>query len=74
MIHDIRIRPEQARALGEWVSVGPGMADVALLADDRMLLAEQGDDRMAWDTGGEPASAEYLDAAPLDKRTTPTGR
>ncbi len=67
MLYDIRTTPEQLQAAAAWVcSTDAGGADVELLADDRMLLVEQGDDRAAWDTGGEPASDEYLDVAPLD--------
>lgn len=66
MLYDIRTSPEQLKKLGEWVQDGTNMADVELVADDRMLLAEQGDSRMAWDLGGEPASDEYLAVAPLD--------
>lgn len=66
MLYDITITAEQVAALAAWVGMdGPDAAAVELLVDDRMLLAEQGDDRMAWDTGGEPASDEYLQAAPL---------
>jgi hypothetical protein len=32
-----------------------------------MLLVYQGDDRAGFDTGGEPASDEYLAVAPLDR-------
>jgi hypothetical protein len=66
MLYDIRTSPEQLKKLGEWVDDGVNMADVELVVDDRMLLAEQGDSRMAWDLGGEPASREYLTHAPLD--------
>lgn len=68
MNYDIRITPEQLHKAAEWATAG--MADVELALDDRMLLAEQGDERMAWDTAGEPATDAYLDAnPPLD----PTG-
>lgn len=66
MLYDIRTTPIQLKKAGEWVSVGENMADVELCADDRMLLAEQGDDRMAWDTDGSEGSEEYLSLAPLD--------
>lgn len=66
MIYDLSISAEQARALGHWVTPGRSMAAVELCADDRMLVAEQGDDRMAWDTDGSPGSDEYLAVAPLD--------
>lgn len=67
MLYDIRITPEQLKAAADW-ALGLHMADVELYADDRMLIAEQGDERMAWDTGGEPASEEYLAICPLDRR------
>lgn len=66
MLYDISTTAEQVAALAAWTHRGPDAAPVELLVDDRMLLAEQGDERMAWDTGGEPASSEYLQAAPLD--------
>lgn len=67
MLYDICVTAEQIAALAAWVGCdGPDAAGVELVVDDRMLLAEQGDDRMAWDTGGEPASDAYLAAAPLD--------
>lgn len=65
MLYDISVTPEQIAAVAAWITLG--MAPVELLVDDRMLVAEQGDDRMAWDTDGSPASAEYLDVAPLDR-------
>jgi hypothetical protein len=72
MLYDIRVTPQQLKQLGEWVEVDIDhpAGDVELVVDDRMLLAEQGDDRMAWDTDGSPASEEYLAAAPLDPRRT----
>lgn len=66
MLYDIRTTPEQLAKLGEWVTTGEGMADVELVVDDSMLLAEQGDERMAWDTDGSLATDEYLAVAPLD--------
>jgi hypothetical protein len=69
MQYDMRLTAESIRALGAWVYHGNDAADVELAVDDRMLVAEQGDERMAWDTDGSPASEEYLAVAPLD----PTG-
>lgn len=67
MNYDVKLTPATILALASWVT--PDMADVELAVDDRMLVAQQGDERMAWDTDGSPASAEYLAVAPLD----PTG-
>lgn len=69
MFYDICTTPAQLKKLGEWVDDGPDAADVELAVDDRMLVAEQGDDRTAWDLGGEEGSEEYIAVAPLD----PTG-
>ena len=66
MLYDINVRPEQIQKLAAWAQVGPDMADVELVVDDSMLLAEQGDERMAWDTDGSEGSEEYLSKAPLD--------
>lgn len=66
-LYDIRCTPETLRAAAAWVEVGDGMADVELLIDDTMLLVTQGDEQNGFDTGGEPASEEYLSAAPLDR-------
>lgn len=68
MLYDIRTTPQQLKKLGEWVQVGDGTADVELVADDSMLLAEQGDERMAWDADKDASegSEEYLSVAPLD--------
>jgi hypothetical protein len=74
MLYDIRITPAQITKLAEWVKTGPDGADVELCADDRMLLAEQGDDRMAWDTDGSPASEDYLAVAPLNPARGGGGR
>lgn len=63
----IKLTTWALRAAADWVMDGPDMADVYLLVDDRMLLVEQGDDRAGFDTGGEPASEEYLAVAPLDR-------
>jgi len=63
----ICITPEQLAAAASWAQPGDDMADVYLLTDDRMLLITQGDDRAAFDTGGEPGSDEYLRVAPLDR-------
>lgn len=73
MLFDIKISAEQAKALGGWVAVGGEgeLAYVELCADDRMLLAQQGDDRAAWDISGEEGSEAYLMAAPLDPRYPP---
>lgn len=73
MLHDLRITAEQLHAAGEWVADnrGENFAAVELLADDRMLLISQGDDRAAFDTDGSPGSDEYLAAAPLDRATSP---
>lgn len=64
MLYDVEVTAEQLRAAADWAE--EGQAPVRLLADDRMLLAGQGDERAAWDTGGEEGSEEYLSAAPLD--------
>lgn len=70
MDYDINVRPEQIIKLAAWVTPGEDMRDVELAVDDRMLVAVQGDELMAWDLGGEEASEVYLDAnPPLD----PTG-
>jgi hypothetical protein len=63
----ITVTCEQLTAVAAWAEPGDDMADVFLLVDDRMLLAEQGDDRTAFDTGGEPGSDEYLAVAPLSR-------
>jgi hypothetical protein len=63
----VHLTREALAAAAAWAVPGDGMVGVTLLVDDRMLLVAQGDDRTAFDTGGEPASAEYLDAAPLDR-------
>lgn len=65
MLFDIAITPRQIKALAGWIQDGEHMAEVELAVDDRMLVAEQGDERMAWDTGGEPANESYLAVAPL---------
>ena len=71
MNYDVRVTPHQLKKAAEWCeSEIDQPADVELAVDDRMLVAQQGDDLMAWDTGGEEASEVYLDAnPPLD----PTG-
>lgn len=70
MDYDINTTPEQIKAVAAWCYDGEHPAGVELAVDDRMLVAQQGDDLMAWDTGGEPATDVYLDAnPPLD----PTG-
>jgi hypothetical protein len=66
-LFDLSCTPEQLRAAAAWATLGDDMATVELLVDDRMLLVSQGDDRAAFDTGGEPASEEYLAVAPLDR-------
>jgi hypothetical protein len=63
----MEITPQALQAAAAWARPGEGMADVYLLVDDRMLLVGQGDDRTGFDTGGEPASEEYLAVAPLDR-------
>lgn len=65
--YDLSCSAEQLKAAAAWATAGDDMAAVELLADDRMLLVSQGDDRAAFDTGGEPASEEYLAVAPLDR-------
>lgn len=65
MFYDVRITPEQLKAAAAWAQAGDGMAAVELAADDRMLVAEQGDEINAWDHGGEPGTEEYLAVAPL---------
>lgn len=70
MLYDINITPAAIKALAAWVYDGDDAADVELAVDDRMLVAEQGDEKMAWDTDGSPGSDEYVSLAPLD----PTGR
>ena len=62
----VLITREALAAAAAWAAPGDDMADVTLLIDDRMLLVGQGDDFTGLDTGGEPASAEYLETAPLD--------
>ena len=69
MQYDIRVTPEALKAAADWIVAGENMAEVEIVVDDRMLLVEQGDERNAWDTGGEPASEDYLANAPLDRRT-----
>ena len=68
----ITITAEQLAAAAAWAETGEDMADVTLRADDRMLLVSQGDEYAAFDTGGEPGSEEYLQAAPLDAETPAT--
>lgn len=65
MLFDIAITPRQIKALAGWIQDGELMAEVELAVDDRMLVAQQADEVMAWDTGGEPASETYLAVAPL---------
>jgi hypothetical protein len=65
--YDLQVTPEQVREVADWADTGPDAAPVLLLADDRMLIAYQGDDAFAWDTGGEWASLEYIDVMPLDR-------
>lgn len=65
MLFDIAITPRQIKALAGWIQDGEHMAAVELAVDDCMLVAEQGDEVMAWDTGGEPANETYLAVAPL---------
>lgn len=71
MLYDIKLSPEALKAASEWAvtsfDIGEAPTDVALLVDDRMLIAYQGDERMAWDTDGSPASDEYLAVCPLDR-------
>lgn len=68
MIYDIRITAAQLQESAAWVEGGEGMADVELLADDRMLIVSQGDDRIAFDTNGLVGSEEYQRLMPLDRR------
>lgn len=70
-LFDVRVRPEQLKAAAEWAASGDDAADVLLLVDDRMLVVYQGDDKTAFDTGGEQGSDEYVSLAPLD-REAPT--
>jgi hypothetical protein len=76
MLHDLRITPAQLKAAAEWAmdgfDIGDAPADVQLLADDRMLLVEQGDERAAFDTDGSPGSDEYLAVAPLSRENPGT--
>jgi hypothetical protein len=67
MLHDLSLTPEALRAVAEWAHVGDDAAPVLLLVDDSMLIAEQGDERAAWDFDGSPGSEEYLALAPLDR-------
>jgi hypothetical protein len=64
-MYDVRVTPEALQAAAQWAE--PEMAAVELLVDDRMLIVSQGDERAAFDTGGELASDEYLAVAPLDR-------
>jgi hypothetical protein len=64
---EITLTRSALHAAARWATAGENMADVCLLVDDRMLLVYQGDDRAGFDTGGEPASDEYLAVAPLDR-------
>lgn len=66
-LHDIIITPAQLRKAAEWVDDSADGADIELLVDDRMLVVGQGDDKTAFDTGGEPGSDEYIALAPLDR-------
>lgn len=66
MFYDIRTTPAQIIALARWVHNGSDAAAVELVVDDRMLLAEQADERMAWDTDGSEATARYLTRAPVE--------
>lgn len=68
-LYDISVSAEALKAAAAWATAGEDMAAVELLADDRMLLVTQADDRAGFDTGGEPASDEYLAVAPLDRET-----
>jgi hypothetical protein len=68
--YDIEVTAEQLRAAAEWAEVGG--TPVQLCVDDSMLIAGQGDEKMAWDTGGEKGSDEYVALAPLDPSPTAT--
>lgn len=67
-MYDISITAEQLKAASRWAEDGENVAAVELLADDRMLIVTQGDERTAFDTGGEVGSEEYVSLAPLDRR------
>lgn len=65
MIYDVSVTAEQLKAAASWAEEGG--ANVELLVDDRMLVVSQGDERTAFDTGGEVGSDEYVALAPLDR-------
>lgn len=68
MLYDIRVTAEQLKAVAEWSEIGDDFAMIELQVDDHMLLAEQGDERIAFDTNGEAGSEEYLAVAPIYRK------
>lgn len=70
--YDICITAEQVEALGWWAEPGAEMAPVYLYLDENtsepapLLIAWQGDEKIAWDYNGEKCSDEYIALAPLD--------
>jgi len=63
----VQLTPQALRAAAAWAETGDGMADVGLRADGRALVVSQGDDETGFGAGGEPASEDDPEAAPLDR-------
>lgn len=72
MMHDLRITAAQLRAAGDWCE--PTQADVELVLDCGVLVAEQGGEHAMWlpdgndappcDACGRPAAAHVDDELP----------
>lgn len=59
-LFDIRVTPAALRAAAHVVMGGENVADVELVADERILVVTQGDAQMAFDADGAAVSADYL--------------
>lgn len=62
MLHDLRVSADALQRVADWMlSTGAGGADVELRRDGDVLVAEQGDDRAAWNMAGiaRPDIARY---------------
>lgn len=67
MLHDLRVSADALQRVADWMlSTGAGGADVQLRRDGDVLVAEQGDDRAAWDMDGHmrPDGADAMPAPP----------
>jgi hypothetical protein len=56
VLFDISVTWQQLSALTQWALRGEGAAAIELRQDDGVLVAEQGDDQMAWAPSGWPAA------------------